>query len=165
MTLAVTDEKMKSLISQCKTAQVIGIMISMTPAVLSAPLHYWALQELKNTALDHHHSYFAQITDTGSKTGFNVVEDYLRQWKSRSILPKEFFWCWNQMLPSWAGVGYVSIRRRCMEYTRDDPPHQLHGASWSWAGAPMLCFNPTECVFPIGWVQWIREKITSYRLQ
>lgn len=70
MTLAVTDEKMKSLISQGKTlmespqitiqqlARIIGVMTSMTPAVLPASLHYQPLQELKNTALDHRHSYY-----------------------------------------------------------------------------------------------------------
>ena len=76
MTLSVTQEKVKSLISQCKAlmdapqitirqlARMIGLMTSMTPAILPAPLHYRALQELKNTALDRHHSYFAQITLT-----------------------------------------------------------------------------------------------------
>ena len=104
MTLAVTDEKIKSLISQCKTlmespqitirqlARIIGVMTSMTPAVLPAPLHYQALQELKNTALDHHHSYFAQITLTQeAKQDLMWWRTYLRQWKSRSILPKRAF--------------------------------------------------------------------------
>ena len=104
MTLAVTDKKIKSLISQCKTlmespqntirqlARIIGIMTSMTPAVLPAPLRYRALQELKNTALDHHHSYFAQITLTQeAKQDLMWWRTHLRQWKSRSILPKRAF--------------------------------------------------------------------------
>ena len=56
MILTVMDKKVKSLISQCRAlmeaphitirqlARVIGVMTSMTPAVLPAPLHYQALQ-------------------------------------------------------------------------------------------------------------------------
>ena len=66
MTLSVTEEKLRSLISQCKRllgaqqttirqlAHVIGLMTSMKPTILPAPLHYRALQELKNTALSHY---------------------------------------------------------------------------------------------------------------
>ena len=102
MTLVVTDEKVKYLISQCKTlmespqitirqlARIIGVMTSMTPAVLPAPLHYRALQVLKNTALDRHHSYFAQITLTQEvKQDLIWWRTYLKQWRSQNILPKK----------------------------------------------------------------------------
>ena len=76
MTLSVTVEKFKSLISQCtnlfdaqrttvwQLAHTIGLMTSMTPAILPTPLHYRVLQELKNTALHLHCLYDAQITLT-----------------------------------------------------------------------------------------------------
>ena len=87
MTLSVTEEKLKVLISQCKNlldvqqttirqlAHVIGLMTSMTPTILPAPPHYRVLQELKNTALSLDHSYNAQITLT------QEVKQNLTWWK------------------------------------------------------------------------------------
>ena len=88
-------------------------------------------------------------TDTGSKTGFDVVEDISETVEISEYPTEESF--------SDAGIGCFrfglgssisqseNINRRCLEYTRDNPPHQLQGAFCSLAGAPVLCFNPTGC--------------------
>ena len=92
-------------------ARIIGVMTSMTPAVLPTPLHYRALQELKNTALDHHHSYFAQITLTQeAKQDLMWWRTYLRQWKSRSILLKR-----ESDASDLGWEQYVSIRKHQQE--------------------------------------------------
>ena len=74
MSLSVTNENLRFIISQCKTllamwhttirhlARVIGKMTSLNPAVLPGPLHYQSLQELKNEALSLHRSYNAKIS-------------------------------------------------------------------------------------------------------
>ena len=161
MTIAVTDEKMKSLTSQSKTTmespqitirqlgRTINIMTSMTPAVLPAPLHYRALQELKNTALDHHHSYFSQITPTQEvKQDLMWRRTYLRQWKSWSILLKRALLTLESD-DSDLGCGAVCLNQKTQQEVygihTDDSPHQLQGASCSLTGAPILRFNPTGC--------------------
>ena len=68
MTLSVSLEKLNNLITECKRllsnplttlrnlSHVIGLTMSVTLAVLLAPLHYRKLQFQKNEALAHHHS-------------------------------------------------------------------------------------------------------------
>ena len=88
-----------------KIALIIGLMTSMTPnpVVLPAPLHYHALQDLKNTTLNQHHSYFAHIILTQED-----LTIHLKQWKSWNIRPMK------PMLilvpPTLAGEQYVSTR-------------------------------------------------------
>ena len=73
---------------------------------------------------------------------------YLRQWKSRSILPKRALFTLKSDASD-LGWGAVYLNQKTSTggvwNTRDDPPHQLQGTSCSLAGAPMLCFNPTGC--------------------
>ena len=65
-------------------------MTLMTPAVLPAPLHYRALQQLKNAALDRHHSYFTQIIQTQeAKQDLIWWRTHLKQLKCQSILRKK----------------------------------------------------------------------------
>ena len=102
MILAVTSEKLKSLITQCKDlvqsqetsirhlAQIIGTMNSLTQAILPTPLNYRGLQELKNEALAHHLSYDAQILlNQRAKMDLRWWIEHAKQWNSRQILPQK----------------------------------------------------------------------------
>ena len=100
MTLSVSREKLNSLITECKRllsnplttlknlSHVIGLMTSVTLAVLPAPLHYRKLQFQKNEALARHHSYKSPI-----QLNQESLEDllwwcgHLKRWNGRPIHP------------------------------------------------------------------------------
>ena len=99
-------------------------MTSVTPAALPAPLHYRALQELKLVD-DITETVEYSTEESSSETGVRCFQP----WLGTSMFQPENITC-----------------RRCMEYARDHPPHQLQGASCSMVGASMLCFEPAECI-------------------
>ena len=102
MTLAVMKEKLKSLTSQCKNllefqcttvrhlAQVISTMTSLNQPVLSAPLHYRGLQELRNESLALHHSYDSYILRSQrAMTDLKWWIDRGSQWRLRQNLTSQ----------------------------------------------------------------------------
>ena len=74
MTIYLPSQKIKSIKQRCssllrdqvttvrKLSQVIGMLVATKLAVLPAPLHYRALQQLKIEGLHRHHSYESIVT-------------------------------------------------------------------------------------------------------
>lgn len=102
MTFSVTREKLSSLRSECKAllkvgemsvrslAKIIGIMTSVKPAILPAPLHYRGLQELKNDSLNLHHSYDSMVPlSSKAKTDLEWWMEKSFVWNSKPILPAQ----------------------------------------------------------------------------
>lgn len=98
MTLAVPSEKLKGLQAECRKlksghmttvrtlAHVIGLMTSVSLAILPAPLHYRGLQFLRNEALDRRLSYESSIAL--SKEAIEDLEWWcsnLKQWNGHMI--------------------------------------------------------------------------------
>ena len=87
--------------------------------------------------------------DSGSETGLDLVEDIsetveISEYSTEESSANTGVRCLRPGLGSSVSQP-DNIDRRCMEYTRDDPSHQLQGTSCSMVGASMLCFEPTGC--------------------
>ena len=98
--LSVSREKLNNLITECKRrlsyplttlrnlSHVIGLITSVTLAVLPASLHYRKLQFQENEALACHHSYESSI-----QLNQESLEDllwwcgHLKRWNGRPIHP------------------------------------------------------------------------------
>ena len=161
LTLTVVNEKARSLTLQCKTlmessqitirqlARIIGIMTSMTPAVLPAPLHYQALE--KHSVEPPPLILCTDYPDSGSKTGSVLVEDVSETVENSEHIAEETspdtgVRCFRSRLGSRMSQQ-SNFNRGCMEYTRDNPPHQLQGTLGSVVGASVLCFKPPGCTY------------------
>ena len=89
--------------------------------------------------------------DSGSETGLDLVEDIsetveISEYSTEESSANTGDGCFRPGLGCNMSQPH-NINRRCMEYTRDDPPHQLQlqGTSCSMVGVSMLCFEPTGC--------------------
>ena len=160
MTSAVMDEKVKSLISQCKT--LINSDHNSTTCLnyrwydINDPSCISSTSPLLGPSRSEKHSLgppplisCTDYPDSGSETGFDLVEDVSEMVEISENSTKEsssntVVRCFRSGLGSCVSPP-ENIDRRCMKHTRDDPPHQLQGTSCSMVGASMLCFEPRGC--------------------
>ena len=100
MTLSITQGKQNNLMMECRRlisnphttlrnlAHVIGIMTSVSLAILPAPLHYRNLQFQKNNVLAHHPSYESSIRLNGdSIQDLQWWCNHSKKWNGRPIHP------------------------------------------------------------------------------
>ena len=163
MTLSISREKLNNLITECKRllsnpvttlrnlSHVIGLMTSVTLAVLPASLHCRFLLFQENKTLANHHSYKSSI-----QLNQESMEDllwwcsHLKKWNDCPIHPPT-----PQMIletdasnTGW-GAYYPALNqtRWVMKPGGVETPHQLQGTPSCLDYSPDLCEHAQVCTY------------------
>ena len=139
MTISLPQQKIKSLkqrarhlcrvsqVSVREIAQILGLMISVQPAILPVPLFYWKIERLKIQALREQRSYDAKVTLTeGAKSDLHWWASEMERHNGRNLQILQ----WDMVLESDAskegwGANHLGVSTGGL-WTQEEQKHHIN---------------------------------------